>query len=92
MMLQAGFTNMYADQKRYPSIDLSTINQDEVDVILLSSEPFPFKEKHKKILQRHFPKTTILLVAGEPFTWFGAYPLEGFSYLSTVQKLISNAH
>ncbi len=92
MMQLAGFDNILANQKRYPTVDLSKINPNDVDVILLSSEPFPFKEKHKTALQKQFPNTKILLVKGEPFTWFGAYPKEAFSYFTQLQKELTNAY
>jgi len=92
MMQLSGFQNIYADQKRYPTVDLSSINSKNIDVILLSSEPFPFKEKHRNLLQKQFLHAKILLVEGEPFTWFGAYPDIGFRYLQNLLKTIANAH
>jgi len=39
-----GFENFFANQKRYPSFELTDLA--DADVIFLSSEPYPFKEKH----------------------------------------------
>ncbi len=92
MMLQAGFLNIYAAQKRYPEVDINALQQQNPEVILLSSEPFPFKEKHRKELQKIFPTSQILLVEGEAFTWFGAYPKKAFSYFKSLQKQLHHAH
>ena len=88
MMQLAGFENVFANKKRYPQIDLKNLQQLKPEVILLSSEPYPFKEKERSFLQEFFPGTCILLVQGEPFTWFGAYPVQAFPYFNRLQKEI----
>jgi hypothetical protein len=42
-----------------------------LDYIFLSSEPYPFKEKHIAELQQ-FTKAKIVLVDGEMFSWYGS--------------------
>jgi len=86
MMASAGLQNLFANQNRYPTTTIEEIIDLEPDIVLLSSEPFPFKEKHKKSLQSYLPDTKILLVEGEAFTWFGAYPLIGLDYLLTLKQ------
>ena len=44
----------------------------DLDYILLSSEPFPFKEKQIAEFQKICPKAKILLVDGELFSWYGS--------------------
>src|SRR5690606_27217427 len=40
-----GWENAFGDrEERYPIIDLGELNRVGVDLVLLSSEPFPFKE------------------------------------------------
>ena len=53
---------------RYPVVD------EEIDpeVILLSSEPYPFKEDHLNIFQNRYPNAKILLADGEMFSWYGS--------------------
>lgn len=41
-------------------------------MILLSSEPYPFKQKHIDALQKELPGITIRLVNGEMFSWYGS--------------------
>jgi hypothetical protein len=52
--------------------------------IFLSSEPFPFKEKHIEEFQNIFPKSKIILVDGEMFSWYGSRLLQTPAYLSNL--------
>ncbi len=52
----------------------------DCDLILLSSEPYPFKEKDKLELQTLFPKAQIIRVDGEMFSWYGSRLLEAPTY------------
>ena len=88
MMQLAGFENVFSGEKRYPQVDLKALQERNPEVILLSSEPYPFKEKEQAFLQEQFPDACVLLVEGEVFTWFGAYPAEAFSYFNSLQKQI----
>lgn len=70
MMQYAGFRNICEKSTRYPIID----NPKEVDpqFVFLSSEPFPFSEKHIPEFQKMFPHAVIVLVDGEMFSWYGS--------------------
>jgi ABC-type Fe3+-hydroxamate transport system substrate-binding protein len=58
------------EEKRYPEIhDLHALN---ADLIMLSSEPFPFKEKHIEEIKQIAPSTPAVLVDGEMFSWYGS--------------------
>ncbi len=70
MLKRCGFKNILADQTRYPVLgNLSELNP---DVLFLSSEPYPFKEKHIQELHEIFPNAKIKLVDGEMFSWYGS--------------------
>ncbi len=69
--------------ERYPEIELKVL--ESVDLVMLSSEPFPFKEKHITEL-RAYTKATILLVDGEFFSWYGSRLLKAFDYFKRFQK------
>ena len=68
---QAGFENIFKDQRRYPEISVEQMKRAEY--IFLSSEPFPFKEKHVDELQKLLPGSRIILVDGEAFSWYGTH-------------------
>jgi ABC-type Fe3+-hydroxamate transport system substrate-binding protein len=72
MLEVLGYTNVLTKPKlRYPEITISDLKTLEPDHILLSSEPFPFKEKHIEALQTLLPESNIKLVDGELFSWYG---------------------
>lgn len=57
---------------RYPELTADKIAELAPERILLSSEPFPFKEKHKGMLQDICPHADIRLTDGELFSWYGS--------------------
>jgi ABC-type Fe3+-hydroxamate transport system substrate-binding protein len=72
MINQAGLKNCLESTPRYPEINLEEIKALNPDFIFLSSEPFPFKGKHREVLQQNLPFTKIILVDGEMFSWYGS--------------------
>jgi ABC-type Fe3+-hydroxamate transport system substrate-binding protein len=84
MLQHAGFENIFAAEKRYPTITIEDIKQLHCDVLLLSSEPFPFTEKHINSLQPLLPETKIMLADGELFSWYGSRLLHAPSYFQTL--------
>lgn len=73
------FENVFQNLDRYPEIDISSLQNLNLDLILLSSEPFPFKEKHIKELQE-YTNAKIILVDGEYFSWYGSRLIKAFEY------------
>ncbi len=70
MLSRCGLTNCI-QQTRYPKIAIEEIRELNPDYIFLSSEPFPFKQKHIEELQKELPLTKIEMVNGEMFSWYG---------------------
>lgn len=81
MMEKYGFQNVCGHLQRYPILSKIDITAESPEVIFLSSEPFPFKEKHIVDLQKEFPNIHIRLVDGELFSWYGPKMLEAHDYL-----------
>lgn len=71
MLRRLGYENIFKHKTRYPETTIDEIKALQPGVILLSSEPFPFKSKHIAEFQKHFPNTTIKVVNGELFSWYG---------------------
>ncbi|SDH78847.1 ABC transporter substrate-binding protein [Winogradskyella thalassocola] len=86
MITEAGFVNVFKDDKRYPEVDLSNPKLKEADLIFLSSEPFPFKEEHVLELKAQFPEKTIKIVDGELFSWYGSRLQKSYSYFQTLHN------
>lgn len=72
MLKYSGFKNVIEDNLVYPSITENQIVGLNPDFIFLSSEPYPFKEKHLDEFQNLFINAKIVLVDGEYFSWYGS--------------------
>ncbi|MGC4128365.1 MAG: helical backbone metal receptor [Bergeyella sp.] len=68
---ELGFENMFKNRKRYPEVQPEDL--EGADWIFLSSEPFPFKEKHIEELRTVCKKPKITIVDGEAFSWYGTH-------------------
>lgn len=67
-MEAVGFQNC-VHEPRYPMLD--ALENCQPEVVLLSTEPYPFKEADFAYFQRIFPEAEIALVSGEEFSWYG---------------------
>ena len=76
------FKNVFDDLERYPEISLE--NLPDLDYIFLSSEPYPFQEKHKEFFTK-YTKAKVTLVDGEYFSWYGSRLIKAFDYFSNLQ-------
>lgn len=85
MLNEAGFVNVFQDEKRYPEIDFNNSKLKAADVIFLSSEPFPFKEEDVLEFQSKFQDKTIKIVDGELFSWYGSRLLKSYQYFEQLQ-------
>ncbi|SJZ54427.1 ABC transporter substrate-binding protein [Sediminibacterium ginsengisoli] len=72
ILSRAGFINVFADKTRYPAVTIEEMKTADPELILLSSEPYPFRDKHIAELQQDLPHTHILLADGEMFSWYGS--------------------
>lgn len=95
MLTRCGLQNVFGGTTRYPEISLERLRgatsatdhtSAAAQCILLSSEPFPFQQKHIDALQQEFPGTTILLVDGEMFSWYGSRLLHAPGYFGELLK------
>ena len=55
------------------------------DLVLLSSEPYPFKEENMIEIEKHTQNAKTLLVDGEMFSWHGSRLLKAFEYFKKLQ-------
>lgn len=86
MLEIAGFKNVFAHKNRYPEISLEQLAAAEPAWILLSSEPFPFREKHLAELSSVCPNAEVRLVDGELFSWYGSRLLRSADYFRTLRE------
>lgn len=72
MLRRAGFINAFEHLGRYPEITAEALVAAAPARILLSSEPYPFRDKHLAELQALCPNAQVQLVDGELFSWYGS--------------------
>lgn len=72
MLRLGGFENVFAEMPRYPVVTLGQIQEAGPEAIFLSSEPYPFRDKHVSAIQAACPWTEVRLVDGELFSWYGS--------------------
>lgn len=81
------FQNIFnKNNNRYPEISVEQLQA--ADLILLSSEPYPFQQKHIDELSQTLGNKKILLVDGEYFSWYGSRLIKAFEYFKSLQKTI----
>jgi ABC-type Fe3+-hydroxamate transport system substrate-binding protein len=79
MLQRCGFINVFK-QERYPIVTRLDLQQANPDVIMLSSEPYPFKQKHIDAFEAMVPGARVILVDGEMFSWYGSRMLLAAQY------------
>ena len=88
MLSRCGFKNSFSNKSRYPEIKEEELKATGADLILLSSEPYPFKEKHVTELKKICPAAEVILVDGEMFSWYGSRMLKAPDYFHTLVEQI----
>ena len=90
MMKHCGLQNIFENKNRYPQISLNELNIANCQLVLLSSEPYPFQQKHLYELQKMLPGKKIILADGEMFSWYGSRLLKSPEYFKNLVKLLVN--
>ena len=89
MLQRCGFINVFKNHGRYPKIYENELIKNKPDFVFLSSEPYPFKEKHISEIFSILPKSKIHLVDGELFSWYGSRLLHSPKYFEKLMKVVS---
>jgi ABC-type Fe3+-hydroxamate transport system substrate-binding protein len=72
MLSACGFVNVFENRERYPTLEIQDLLLNNIEVLFLSSEPYPFKKKDLDDLSNILLYTKIRLVDGEFFSWYGS--------------------
>ncbi|TBX70065.1 cobalamin-binding protein [Flavobacterium silvisoli] len=88
------FENIYDNhpnyEGRYPEVIIQKIRQEgDPDLILLSSEPFPFTDEHAFELGRYTHHAKTVFVDGEMFSWYGSRLIKAFEYFKKIHQSIA---
>lgn len=85
VLTRCGLINVFAGHAgRYPETSVEEIEKFAPDVVLLSSEPYPFTHEHVQEFASRLPKSKVLRVDGEAFSWYGARMLKAADELQTI--------
>ncbi len=92
LLTDAGGKNVFAGGVRYPSITPEALRAADPELVLLSSEPFPFTEKHGRELaaETGMPDTRFQLVDGELLSWHGPRTADGLEYAHNLMRTGEN--
>jgi ABC-type Fe3+-hydroxamate transport system substrate-binding protein len=74
---------------RYPTVELSADLLRNVDVVLLSTEPYSFRERHCVEMIDLLPAdshTRVALIDGAMTSWYGSRAIEGLAYLRDFRR------
>lgn len=81
ILKRCGFENaIEGKEENYPVISLEAIQEIEAEYVFLSSEPYPFNDKHAKQLRKLLPGKEVKLVDGEMCSWYGSHLLKVPAY------------
>lgn len=86
MLETAGLENAFQNQSRYPIVSVADLNNSDAEIILLSTEPYPFKESHLKELEVLLPNKKLFIADGEMFSWYGNRMLNALNYFKDFRK------
>ena len=77
-----GFENAISTEKRYPELTVEEIENLEADLIFLSSEPYPFRERDAIRLKSEIPRCPDLYrIDGRLLSWYGTLTLDALRVL-----------
>lgn len=88
MLKRFGIKNLLTGEERYPEVTEEKIRQLNPEIIFLSSEPYPFGEKHLREIKNLCPEAEVFLVDGEMFSWYGSRLLLAVPYFRNLQEEI----
>jgi ABC-type Fe3+-hydroxamate transport system substrate-binding protein len=91
MLKLNNFHNIYENrEERYPEVIIQKMRiQGDPDLVLLSSEPFPFSDEHAFELGRFTHHAKIVFVDGEMFSWYGSRLIKSFEYFKKIHQNIA---
>ena len=80
VLRRVGLDNVFAGANgRYPHVDLTQIDRDDIDLVLLPDEPYRFSATDGP---EAFSKAPTMLVDGRQLTWYGPSLVEAHARLS----------
>jgi ABC-type Fe3+-hydroxamate transport system substrate-binding protein len=88
MMSRCGLMNV-VEELRYPELGEDDFKQLQPELVLFSSEPYPFKEHHMKRIAEVLPNARLQLVDGEAFSWYGSRLIQSAAYFQRLLTVLN---
>jgi ABC-type Fe3+-hydroxamate transport system substrate-binding protein len=88
LLQKCGLSNAF-ENNRYPEISEEMLLVVNPDVVLLSSEPYPFTQKYIEEFRLLLPDAKVILVDGEMFSWYGNRLLQAPVYFKQLIETIT---
>ncbi|PAP78878.1 hypothetical protein BSZ37_19870 [Rubrivirga marina] len=89
VLRRGGVENAAVGHQRYPTLSPDQFAALAPDVVLLSSEPYPFGPAHVAEVQALAPRAQVELVDGEPFSWYGSRLLRAPDALDDLRRRLA---
>lgn len=88
VLAEAGVDNVLADTSRYPTVSPETLKDLDPDLVVLPTEPFPFKASHADALAdvSGLPRTRFVGMDGQVLTWHGTRLARGLPALLAARR------
>lgn len=80
LLQRLGLVNVFEARPRYPELSVDDLGAAAPELVLLSSEPYPFKPAHAAELKNVLPRARMVPVDGEMFCWPGSRLLQAAGY------------
>ena len=90
IMGEAGLYNVFGQLSRYPVISPADLQKVNPALILLSTEPYPFREKHIQEIKEICPLAEVKFVDGELFSWPGSRLRHTPAYLRRLRQELAS--
>lgn len=91
LMRRSGLRNVFGHLGRYPQVTADQLAAAAPRVLLLSSEPYPFKPAHGAELAAACPGAVPVHVDGQMFCWFGSRLRAAPAYLDRLMRELRGA-
>jgi ABC-type Fe3+-hydroxamate transport system substrate-binding protein len=76
---------------RYPTVELTRETLEDVSFVLLSTEPYSFRERHCAEVREALPpgsRTRVALIDGAMTSWYGSRAIPGLEYLLDFRRAL----
>ncbi len=90
MISRLGWVNVFGEINRYPEVTMAELKETGAELILLSSEPYPFKQQHIDEITQVMPQARVMLVDGEMFSWYGSRLLHATGYFNSLMEQVNH--